>query len=190
MTTSWDRSRRAHRSRQAASIASAALALMTDHGASALTIAGVADAAEVSRQTVYRYYADIDAVLVGVAELVTSHDAAFERAVHDEPDPWSRLELIARTTASSAHGPEATATLAAALPPQAREILDAHEGRIRTLLADVLRAGVDDGSFRPDLAPDDDARLILGLLTAAQPADVERALTHVQRLVTSTEQTP
>ena len=43
MAESWDDARLAHRHRQAASIATSALSLMTEHGASALTMAAIAE---------------------------------------------------------------------------------------------------------------------------------------------------
>ncbi|MEZ5217723.1 MAG: TetR/AcrR family transcriptional regulator [Ilumatobacteraceae bacterium] len=173
-----------HRTRQAGTIAGAALALLLEHGASALTMAAVATAAEISRQTLYRYYPDIDAVLVGIAELIASHDDHLESHVRTQPDPASRLEALVHTVAEASghHHPEA-AGVQAALPPAARDVLTQHEGCVTALLVEVLRDGIGQGVFRTDLEPANDAPLILGLASAADPTNPERAITLVRRIV-------
>lgn len=183
MSESWDQTRLAHRDRQAASIATAALTLATQHGAPGLTMAAIAKQADVSRQTLYRYFPDVDAVLVGIAELIASHDETFERHVADQPDPRTQLDLIAATATNAGHGQHDATTLRAMLPPAGRDILANHEARSHHLLASVLRRGIEDGSFLSNLEPDADAPLILGLLAAADPDEPERAIALVHRLV-------
>ena len=185
MAESWEDTRGAHRGRQAASIAASALSLVTEHGASALSMAAIADVAEVSRQTLYRYYRDVDAVLVGIAELVTSHDEAFAELISEQPDPRSQLDLIASTASGDDHGDQNAAALLAVLPPAGREVIAQHHARACDLLSDVLQSGIDDGSFRRDLRPSTDAPLLLGLLAAADPSKSERAISLIHQLVES-----
>ena len=195
MTESWEQTRLAHRDRQAAWIAASALALVIEHGAPALTMAAIAEQAAISRQTLYRYYQDVDAVLVGVAELATAHDEDLAHQVAEQPDVTSQLDLIARAATHNSHQdpahtmadhrPPATAALEAMLPPAGRRIIADHEARARRLLSLVLRRGMDDGTFRPDLSPEADAPLIFGLLAAADPHEPERAVSIVHQLVRS-----
>jgi len=182
MTDAWHETRSTHRSQQADSIANSALSLIIQHGAPGLTMAAIAKAADISRQTLYRYYEDVDAVLVGVAELIASHDEEFERLVAEQLNPTARLDLMARAIAGSGHGPEQASALHTVLPPQGRDVLAKHEARIHRLLAEVLRSGMDDGSFDNNLDPSADAPLILGLLTAADPGNPERAVQLVHHL--------
>ena len=184
MSETWAQARLDHRAQQTHAIAASALRLLLEHGAPALTMAAIASEAGVSRQTLYRYYPDVDAVLVGVAELLAAHDEAFAGAVGAQVDPADQLDLIVRSVAEAGdeHGPSAT-ELRSALPPIAREVLSGHEARIHQLLADVLETGIDAGRFRRDLAPSTDAPLLLGLAAAAGTEGVDRALTLVHRLV-------
>lgn len=183
MVESWDETRRAHRDRQAASIAAGALALATRCGSPALTMAAIAKEAGISRQTLYRYFADVDAVLVGVAEFMASHDGDLERQTADQPDPTSQLDVIAHRVARQGGGHHSATALSAMLPPEGRDVLAEHGSRVRRLLSEVLQRGVDDGSFRSDLVPQTDAPLIIGLLTSADPTHPERAVSLVHRLI-------
>lgn len=184
MPEEWQQTRLDHRARQAQGIAGAALSLILEHGAPALTMAALADAAGVSRQTLYRYFPDIDAVLVGMAELVASHDDLFEAQVREEPDPTAQLDVLVATSAQAhGHGALPATTLRASLPPPARAVLDDHARRVERLAQEVLQAGVRSGAFRPDLEPSVDAPLVLGLAAAADPGCIERALVLVHRLV-------
>ncbi len=188
MSDSWTHARLQHRSEQGQAIATAALGLLTDRGAGALSMAAIAEAASVSRPTLYRYYRDLDAVLAGIADLVASHDDLVEEATRGEPDPPARLDLLLGVVAGAVDHAAAATALRAALPPAAREVLVRHENRIRRLLVQTLTDGVDSGAFRRDLSPAADARLILGLVLAADPGDAPRAIALVHRLVDPTPQ--
>lgn len=192
MADNWKQARLDHRIQQSEAIAGAALSLVFEHGASALTMAAIATAADISRQTLYRYYPDIDAVLVGIAELITSHDDDFESQVHEHSDPVSQLDVIVQTVAhAGGHDTSESAALRATLPPQARELLDRHEKRIIRILVNVLKTGIEDGVFRNDVDPSTDAPLILGLATAADPANPDRAIDLVHRMVgRNTQESP
>lgn len=186
---SWDRARRQHREHQAAVIATKALELVMEGGASALTMADIAKAAEVSRQTLYRYYPTLDAVLTGIAQVVAGGDEDLARQVADAANPRAALDVLSRAVATAqADGHPHAADVSALLPPNARDLLADHSKRIEDVLAGVLRRGVEEGSFRAELVPTTDAPLILGLLTAASPEDPERAVTLVHQLVSPDQQ--
>lgn len=188
MTSSWEQAKLDHRTRQSETIAHSALHLLLEQGASALTMAAIATAADISRQTLYRYYPDIDAVLVGIAELIANHDEQLETHVRSQTEPTTQLEALIHTVAQAgAHDNPDLAALRATLPPQARDILARHEQRVTDLLADVLRHGIDRGDFAADVEPANDAPLILGLAAAANPANRERAITLVDRIVNPKE---
>lgn len=189
MADKWQQARLDHREQQSEAIATAALSLILERGASALTMAAIATAADISRQTLYRYFPDIDAVLVGIATLIASHDDHLEARALQQTEPSAQLDLIIRTVArAGGHDAREAAALRATLPPQAREVLRQHEDRIVQLLANVLRAGIQGGVFRSDIDPLADAPLVLGLASAADPSAPERALDLVHRLVDLTSQ--
>ena len=193
MADRWELARQQHRSQQADAIAASALTLLLEQGAPALTMATIASTAGVSRQTLYRYYPDVGAVLTGVAELITAHEVALAEAVADEPDPAAQLDLLAMAVAAArGHDDHAPPGLRGALPPEAREVLSNHEQRIVELTASVLEAGIEEGRFRDELRPDVDAPLLLGLAAAAGTERADRALALIHQLVDapSEEDTP
>jgi AcrR family transcriptional regulator len=186
-SANWDRARLSHKDDQAASIAAAALSLIVDRGAPALTMAAVAGEAGISRQTLYRYFRDIEAVLIGLAELVAERDDDFEQVVVAQADAIAQLDAIARAVVG--HGPSDVRpdALRGLLTPAGRHILAEHQERSHRLIAFVLERGVIDGSFRSDLNPQTDAPLILGLLQAGEPDKPERAIALVHQLVSKKE---
>ena len=129
---------------------------------------------------------DTDAVLVGIAELVASHDDQVEAQVLEQADPNAQLDFIIRTVVQAGgHGNGGSAALRVTLPPEAQEVLARHQDRIVRILAKVVRTGVEDGVFRNDLEPSADAPLILGLSAAADSGKPERAIALVHRMVES-----
>lgn len=190
MPERWNETRREHRARQRIAIAASALDLVAQLGAPGLTMASIAEAAGVSRQTLYRYYDDVDAVLVGVAEFVTTSDDDFARRVRELPDPAAQLDAIVAAATNRDHAHQTPAALVGLLSPTARDILTRHRARACELLGDVLRLGVADGSFDSHVEPRSDAPLILGLLDATDPSEPERAASLVHRLVRPTHQEP
>ena len=180
----WADATRSYKIEQRQNIAEAALTLLTEHGGSALSMSAIAQMVGISRPTLYRYYPDMDSVLLGVAELVAQHDEAFAATVLGEPDPSSQLSTFLNAiTDPTSHGPLTATALEAALPPAGRELLGSHEDRARELLADILRRGIKSGHFTSDLDPVPDARLILGLAQQSLPDTADRVHLLVDRIV-------
>jgi len=191
MTARWARSRADHRTQQTADIARAAFGLLMRDGVAGLTMAAIAEAAGVARQTLYRYYPDLDAVLVGVARLVTEAEQDLTNTVLASDDPDAQLETFIRTVFATAPGHPSPAAIEALLPPEARDLVAGHEHRLIELVAGILRRGVDTGVFRPDIDPNLDAHLLQRLIIAAAPLLatypdrlVDRVITSARRIVT------
>jgi AcrR family transcriptional regulator len=184
----WVEATQTYKDRQRHAITATALDLLTEHGGTGLSMSTLAEAAGISRPTLYRYYPDLDAVLVGIAQMVADHDDAFAARVRAEPDPTRQLHTALEAVANvAAHTRLPGAALEAALPPAGRDLLRAHQERVRGLLADILRRGVRDGEFAADVDPDADAGLILGLAAHAHPDHVNRVHHLVGKILHSEE---
>lgn len=82
----------AHRAAQLARLVSAALAIVEEDGAEAVTLAAVAKRAGLSRSSLYGYFASRDDLIVAVCEdAVTSWCDRIIRSMTAETDPERRL---------------------------------------------------------------------------------------------------
>lgn len=186
-STRWADLTETYRMGQRESIAQTAMALLIEGGGAGLSMSALAQAAGISRPTLYRYYPDMESVLVGVAELVCRHDEAFAAEISAEPDPRRQLRaFIDAVTDPVAHGHLSAVELEGALPPEGRRLLHAHEDRARELLAGILERGVQAGYFSPELDPSIDARFIFGLSQQAQADSIERVHVLVDKLIQPT----
>lgn len=183
-STQWADLTEAYRTGQRENIAQTAMALLIEGGGAGLSMSALAQAAGISRPTLYRYYPDMESVLIGVAGLFSQHDESFAAEIMAEADPRQQLRaFIDAVTDPTAHGHLSAVELEAALPPEGRKLLHAHEDRARGLLADILRRGIRAGIFSSEIDPDTDARLIFGLTQQAQPDSIERVHVLVDTLV-------
>ena len=195
----WNESLSEHKARQAEQIAMTALDIVATDGMSGLTMSSIAERAGVSRQTLYRYYADIDSVLTALmksAAVVEAH----VRELSDEDAPGDQLDdFVAMILHSAASGHPSPAQYEQSLPPQAREVARKHAEEIQRLLVEIVEAGVADGSFSADLDPLIDGVILYRFITSAHdlvaeaedPVGIIEHMTKgVQRLVRPTDSRP
>jgi AcrR family transcriptional regulator len=187
---SWDDTLSEHRQRQAEHIAASAMAIIARDGVSALTMSAIADEAGISRQTLYKYFPDVDAVLLGMTRLSEGMESDLaERAERAEDATAGLLVYVEASLAAAAAGHPSPTALASTLPPEARASLQAHVDRSEALVVRLMRRGLEDGSFRSDLDPELDGRLVYGMVMAAHgvaertPVDARRLAEHVARSV-------
>jgi AcrR family transcriptional regulator len=169
------RTRRSRRSEQTrARIVAAAGRLFVERGYPATTIEAVADAADVSVETVYVRFRNkrnlldsyLDAAIVGDAEAVPLLDRSAVRAATDEHDPNGRVELLAELMAGVL---ERTAPVqrviagAVAVDRTLDELLaedDRRRRRTHMAFVDMLR---EVGGLRGDLSADEAVDTLSGL---------------------------
>jgi AcrR family transcriptional regulator len=155
------------RSRTVDSILVAAMLIVTEEGIAGLSMSALAARAGVSRQTLYNYYPDVDAVLAGMVEMGDAGAAQLAAQLDDE-EPRTALRLfVAAAVGSVRKGHPSLSAITAALPAELRATLQAHEDRAERSLVDLLRRGVSDGAFRADLDPDLDGRILYRAAFAA-----------------------
>jgi AcrR family transcriptional regulator len=149
------------RSQTVGGILAAAMQIVTDEGIAGLSMSSLASRAGVSRQTLYNYFPDVDAVLTGLFEMGNAGAAELAGRVQAEADPHAALRIFVEAVVEAvALGHPSPMALAAALPAALREALAEHEEQAEQLLVDVLRRGRDDGVFRADLDPELDGRIL------------------------------
>ena len=186
MPAAWTESVAGHKERQAQRITNAAIELVFERGVSALSMAAIARAAGISRQTLYKYFPDVSAILRAAVQSTGGHDLAAVEAAGSPSDQLGAFVQYALSAAAAGH--PTPSVLEPVLAPDVRKELKTHAAQVRGLLAVILQRGMDEGEFRADLDPDLDAeivyRTVMGayeLVTGA--SDSSLAADHVERAV-------
>lgn len=158
----------------------ATVRLVAEHGLASVTMSKIAAAAGIGRATLYKYFPDVEAILVAWHERQIGSHLEHLAHVRDQPgDAGQRLgavlEAYALMTYERPHG-----TDFAGLLHRGEHITRAHQhltGLIEELLAEAARTG----EVRADVAPGELAGYCLHALTAAGSLPSKAA---VRRLVT------
>jgi AcrR family transcriptional regulator len=147
----------------------AAGGVLADGGLSALNMRSLADAAGVSRPTLYKYFPDIDSVLVALADSVARQSEA-ELAEHlaGIDGAEAKLRALVRGALHAVDDSHETIALHWVLTAVSRGVLEAHADRMAAMIAEILSDGMRTGVFREDLEIEFDARFVRGAIGAIQ----------------------
>ncbi|MBT8226519.1 MAG: TetR/AcrR family transcriptional regulator [Dactylosporangium sp.] len=159
-----------HRARQRAALIRAAVDILVEQGAVAVTPAAVGARAGLARSSVYQYFPSSQALIASIVEDgFPRANQAIAAALAGAHTPTERIDVYIRQTlrlaAEGAHRP-AAALARADLPPSCRaRLVELHAEQAVPLVEAVL----DLGASSPELT----AKLIGGMLRAAMAA-IER----------------
>jgi AcrR family transcriptional regulator len=180
----WNSTIEAHRRTVHAAIMEATWALVSEHGLMAVTMSQIAEKSGIGRATLYKYFPDVEAILVAhherhvarhLAELVDLRDQAGE--------PADRLAAVLRQYALICHhrARHGTEELGALL--HRHEYVARAEQQLLELFEDLLAEVAATGRLRDDVAAAELARYCLHALGASGDLPSEAA---VSRLVAVT----
>jgi AcrR family transcriptional regulator len=174
----WTDSIDAHRRAVRAATLDSTARLVARHGLRGVTMAQIAEHAGIGRATLYKYYPDVEAILVAWHERhVANHLAELERARDEARDDSVRLAAVLEAYALIAHE-HPSGELAAAL--HRREHVAHARAHVQHLVTDLIRADVDARRVRADVPPAELAGYCLSALEAARGL---RSKAAVRRLV-------
>lgn len=177
----WDETIEAHRHAVGNAILDTAAALATEHGLRSVTMSQIAEGAGIGRATLYKYFSDVDAILVAWHERQVSGHLEQLLAVRDRAGAATeRLRAVLEAYALISrehHGSEL-----AALLHQGEHVARAHQ-HLSDFIADLLSEGAREGEIREDVGPTELANYCLHALSAAGSLPSKAA---VRRLVTVT----
>ena len=140
MPASWDHTVDLHRAAQQESIAAAAWALAQQHGPFAITMSQVADAAGVSRPTLYKYFPDVESMVrAHHRKHVEAHVAELEGILRGPGLPGERLERLAFAYAEICHHRARRGDADVDRLVHAGSELDAAESQLVALFARAIR---------------------------------------------------
>ena len=180
----WNETIQAHRAAVRDAILDATAALVSHHGLTSVTMSAIAEQTSIGRATLYKYFPDVEAILLAWHERqISGHLQQLAEARDHATDPGQRLQAVLEAYALIAyesHGHH-NSELAAFLHRDG-QVAQA-EQQLRAMIIELLTEGVRTGDVRDDVAPDELASYCLHALTAARSL---QSKTAVRRLVTVT----
>jgi AcrR family transcriptional regulator len=162
----------------------ATAALIAEHGLRGVTMSQIAEATGIGRATLYKYFSDVEAILLAWHEReISGHLEQLAKARDAAGDVDGRLEAVLEAYAIIAYESRGhhDAELVALLHRDEQVIRAEHYLRslVRELLVDAAKAGL----VRDDVAPDELVGYSLHALSAASRL---RSKSAVRRLVAIT----
>jgi AcrR family transcriptional regulator len=174
----WSETIAAHRREVGDAILDTTAALVSRHGLRAVTMSQIAEETGIGRATLYKYYRDVEAILVAWHERLLSGHLEQLATLRGQPgDPLERLETVLGTYAlirQEHHGTELEALL------HRDEHLAHAQRHLSELIRELIIECVKAGEVRKDVPPEELATYCLHALGAAGSL---RSRTAVQRLV-------
>jgi len=162
------------RSRTTDAILYAAMGIVMHGGVASLSMSALAEAAGLSRQTLYNHFPDIDAVLAAMAAMGNDGIADLRERLEAEEDPRDGLRVfVSVVLEAAAAGHPSQLALTMAVPPSARDAIREHERSAEALVIELLERGRASGAFHADVDPTVDGRFIYRAAFAAHDLALE-----------------
>lgn len=163
----WNETIESHRQSVHEAILQAAWELVTGQGLASATMSRIAQRAGIGRATLYKYFPDIEAILVAWHERhVAGHLEELAALSDGQGEPDVRLEAVLGAYALSMHRRGQHAAELVALLHR-----DAHVARAQRQLIDIIRSLLDEladaGTLRNDVLPEELAQFCVHALNAA-----------------------
>jgi AcrR family transcriptional regulator len=174
----WNDTIEAHRRDVREAILASTATLVASQGLQAVTMSQIAEEAGIGRATLYKYFPDIEAILLAWHERhVSSHLEHLGQIRDQSADAGARLEAVLEAYALICH--ERHDTELAALLHQGEHVARAQQ-QLSDLIRELLTEVAKTGNLRTDVAPGELATYCLHALTAASGLPSKAA---VRRLV-------
>jgi AcrR family transcriptional regulator len=180
----WNETIEAHRRGVRDAILDATATLVTEHGLLSATMSRIAEETGIGRATLYKYFPDVEAILLAWHEhQIGSHLEYLAEVRNQAGDAGERLEAVLEAYALTSHESRGhDGSELAAFLHRGEHVVRARQQLI-DLIRDLLTEAVESGDVRDDVAPDELASYCLHALTAAGSLPSEAA---VHRLVSVT----
>jgi AcrR family transcriptional regulator len=180
----WNETIEAHRRAVRDAILETTWALVAERGLRSVTMSQIAEKTGIGRATLYKYFPDVEAILLAWHERQITGHLEYLAEVRDRAgDVRERLEAVLEAYALISHEPRGhqDAELAAFLHRDER--VARAQQQLRDMFRDLLSEAAATGDVRDDVAPEELASYCLHALAAASSLPSEAA---VRRLVTVT----
>jgi AcrR family transcriptional regulator len=173
----WDETIEAHRRAVRDATLDTTAALVAEHGLASVTMSQIAAETGIGRATLYKYFPDVDAILVAWHERQVAEHLAQLAEVRDQAGrAGERLKAVLGTYALILHEHHGS-DLAASLHRGAH-VAQAHQ-QLRDFVRDLLTEGAASGEVRDDVAPEELASYCLHAVAAARHLPSKAAVSRL-----------
>jgi AcrR family transcriptional regulator len=158
-------------------------ALVAEHGLRAVTMSQIAERTGIGRATLYKYFPDVETILLAWYERQISGHLEHLAAVRDQVgDADTRLEAVLDAYAHIAHGFRGHDPDLVAFLHRGKQVTRA-QPQLHELVRDLVTEAAASGALRDDVPPAELATYCLHALAAASSL---RLMAAVRRLVAVT----
>lgn len=177
----WTETIAAHRDAVREATLDAAGTLVAEHGLTGVTMSQIAQRSGIGRATLYKYFPDLDSVLVAWHERQVSGHLRHLAEIADRTDgAGARLHAVlaayAGLSGHQGHGSDMAAVL-----HRGEHVARSH-ARLNEFVTDLIREAVADGVARSDIPPSELAAYCLHALAAASGLPSEAARERLVRV--------
>ena len=159
-------------------------ALVAERGLRSVTMSQIAEETGIGRATLYKYFPDVEAILLAWHERQIAGHLDYLAEVRDQAgDAGERLEAVLEAYALISHESHGHHNTELAAFLHRNEQVARAQQQLRHMIRDLLIEAAKTGDLRDDVAPDELATYCLHALTAASRLPSKPA---VRRLVTVT----
>jgi AcrR family transcriptional regulator len=180
----WNETIEAHRREVREAILNTTAALVSEHGLRSVTMSRIAEKTEIGRATLYKYFPDVEAILLAWHERqITAHLEHLATVRDQAVGAAERLEAVLEAYAlisQERYSHEQPGPELAALLHQGVHVTGAQQ-QVHDMIRSLLTEAAKTGDVRDDIAPDELASYCLHALTATSSLPSKAA---VRRLVT------
>jgi AcrR family transcriptional regulator len=186
MPKPWNETIEAHRREVREAILNTTAALVAEQGLTSVTMSQIAEKTGIGRATLYKYFSDIEAILLAWHERQITGHLEYLAEVRDQAgDAGERLEAVLEAYALISHeryshqhpGPEL-----AALLHRGVHVTKAQQ-QVHDMIRDLLTEAAETGDVRDDVAYNELASYCLHALTAASSLPSKAAARRLIRVI-------
>jgi AcrR family transcriptional regulator len=180
----WNETIEAHRRAVRDAILDSTAALVAEQGLRSVTMSQIAEATGIGRATLYKYFPDVESMLLAWHERQIAGHLEQLAGLRDEAGGAAeRLEAVLEAYALISHESHEHHDAALAAFLHRDDQVGRAERQLRDMIGHLLAEGAQSGELRDDVAPDELASYCLHALTAARDLPSKAA---VRRLVAVT----
>ncbi|MFC5828820.1 TetR/AcrR family transcriptional regulator [Nonomuraea insulae] len=177
----WNETIEAHRRDVREAILTHTSALVAEHGLRSVTMSQIAEKVGIGRATLYKYFPDVETILLAWHERqIAGHLEQLAQVRDQVGEPAARLRAVLGAYAHISHRSREHGDGALVAFLHRDEQVGHAQQQLHDMLRDLLAEGARTGAFRADVVPDELATYCLHAVTAARELPSEDA---VHRLV-------